>query len=347
MSYLIRFGDHSAEVADVQTRLRGLGFDVRDEPGIFGESTRTAVREFQQRRGLLVDGIVGPNTWTELVEASWRLGDRVLYLKRPYMRGDDVATLQARLNALGFDAGREDGIFGRETDQAVRDFQREYGVAEDGIFGLMTHAALVGLRVDRPGTSAHLREELRRVETGTLRDAVVVLDPGHGGEDPGTRGRRGVAEADACWQIASHLALKLLGTGGRVRFTRTETDNPSASERAALANEVGGRVFVSIHLNAHDEPTAEGASTYYFRTSRAGRDLAEKIQSELAGLGLKDGRSHDRSYTILRETRMPAVLVEPIFITNADEEKRLEDPAFLHDLADAIFTGIKLHFEEG
>src|SRR5918999_1609321 len=179
-SKLIREGDRSQEVADVQARLRGLGYEIDDEPGSFGDDTRHAVRAFQQRRSILADGIVGPHTWEELVEASWRLGDRVLYLKHPPMRGDDVTSLQTQLNALGFDAGRGDGIFGPNTARGVRAFQKEYGVTEDGIFGARRHAALQGLRIDRPGTAAGLREEIHRRDGGGLEGTHLLLDPGHG-----------------------------------------------------------------------------------------------------------------------------------------------------------------------
>src|SRR6266508_1010214 len=121
----IRPGDEGEEVRDVQARLGALGFRVDPaEAGRFGPATEAAVREFQQRRGLVVDGIVGVGTWAELVEAGYGLGDRTLYLHYPFLRGDDVRTLQARLSALGFDAGREDGIYGERTDRGVREFQR-------------------------------------------------------------------------------------------------------------------------------------------------------------------------------------------------------------------------------
>ncbi|MFN2586894.1 MAG: N-acetylmuramoyl-L-alanine amidase [Actinomycetota bacterium] len=344
MKGLIRQGDRSQQVADVQARLRALGLPIEDDAGRFGNSTRLAVRAFQQRRGILVDGIVGSHTWSELVEASWRLGDRNLYLKHPPLRGDDVALLQKRLNALGFDAGREDGIFGDDTGRAVRAFQKEYGVAEDGIWGPRSQAALAGLRVDRPGTTAQLREELRRSGAPDLGDALVVLDPGHGGEDLGRRSSGGLAEADVVWDLALRVADRLSGMGARVRFTRTEAECPDASERARRANEVRGDLFVSLHLNEHEEATAEGASTYYFHTSAAGRALAEGIQEALADLGVRDCRSHARSYTVLRETRMPAVLVEPVFATNPDEAKRLEEPEFRAALGDAIAIGISRYY---
>ena len=345
MSRLIRSGDHSDRVSDVQFRLRALGFTIEDEPGYFADSTAAAVRAFQQRRAILVDGIVGPQTWNALVEASWVLGDRVIYLQHPPMRGDDVAMLQRRLNALGFDAGREDGIFGRLGYQAVLAFQKEYGIAEDGLFGPNTHRALSGLRVDRPGTAAELREELQRRIGIKLSTARVMIDPGHGGQDAGERGPNGNSEAELCWDISRLVAERLVGSGAHVRFTRTEPEGPDVSERARRANDEDADFFLSIHLNWHDEPTAEGASAYYFGGSRGGQALADAVQSELVKLGSRDCRSHARSYAILRETRMPAVLVEPAFISNPDEEKKLERLEFRATIADALVAGIRRYYE--
>jgi N-acetylmuramoyl-L-alanine amidase len=345
MKELIREGDHSQQVADVQMRLRSLGIAIDDDTGTFGVGTRQAVRIFQQGREILTDGIVGPQTWSELVEASWRLGDRSLYLKQPPLRGDDVASLQSQLNALGFDAGHEDGIFGTNTAAAVRAFQKEYGVAEDGIFGVTSNQALSGLRVDRPGTARNLREQLSRTEHPGLQSALVVIDPGHGGSDPGER-VGGLREADIAWELAVRLAERLVEQGAHVRFTRTEAEGPDASERARRANEIEGDLFVSLHLNTHDRSSAEGTSTYYFGSSRVGEALAEMIQGELVDLGLKDCRSHARSYTILKETRMPAVLVEPVFISNPDEAARLYDPHFLSRIAASVTRAIARYFDE-
>jgi N-acetylmuramoyl-L-alanine amidase len=342
---LIRHGDRSERVSDVQARLRGLGFEIDDENGVFEESTRRAVQAFQQRRSILADGIVGPHTWNELVEATWRLGDRILYLKNPPMRGDDVAALQNQLNALGFDSGRADGIFGPNSARAVRAFQKEYGVTEDGIFGARSHHALAGLRIDRPGTAAGLREELRRRHGGGLGGALIVLDPGHGSSDRGDQGPSGTFEADLCWDIGTRVASRLVELGARARFTRTEAESPGHSDRAARANRLNADLFVSVHLNSHGETTAEGASTYYFGSSRAGESLAEYVLNELIRLGLRNCRSHARSYTILKETRMPAILVEPAFITNPYDEKRLEDPEFRNGIAEAIVTGIARFYQ--
>ncbi|MDQ3985000.1 MAG: N-acetylmuramoyl-L-alanine amidase [Actinomycetota bacterium] len=344
MNRLILEGERSGQVVDIQARLRVLGIEVDEETGYFGGRTKEAVRTFQQRRGLLADGIVGPDTWDALVEAGWRLGDRILYLKNPPMRGDDVLALQARLNALGFDAGREDGIFGNDTYEALRAFQHEYAIEEDGIFGTRSLSALSGLRVDRPHTAAGLREELKRTASG-MRGTLVVVDPGHGGMDLGDLGPNGLREADVCWDLAKRVAGSAAHAGARVRFTRTETEELDSTGRAVRANEVGADVFVSIHLNSHTEPMAEGASTYYFPRSRSGEMLAESVRNRLVSLGLRDCRSHPQNYSILRETRMPAVLVEPAFITNPDEAKLLVDPDFRATLARAVADGVRDFFE--
>ncbi|HET7482486.1 MAG TPA: N-acetylmuramoyl-L-alanine amidase, partial [Actinomycetota bacterium] len=110
--------------------------------------------------------------------------------------------------------------------------------------------------------------------------------------------------------------------------------------------EVDADLFISIHLNSHEEPSAEGCSTYYFGGSPAGETVADQIQTELVTLGLRDCRSHARSYSVLRETRMPAVLVEPIFISNDLEAKRLGDPEFVSAIADAIVTGVRRYYED-
>ncbi len=346
MSDLIREGDHNERVNDVQSRLRSLGFEIGDVPGLFGPATTEAVRAFQQRRDILSDGIVGPNTWSELVDASWRLGDRTLYLRHPFLRGDDVHMLQSRLNALGFDAGREDGIFGPDADKAVRAFQREYDIPEDGIYGPMSHRALNGLRIERAGTSARLREEIHKDQSAGLEQALILIDPGHGGSDGGVTGSRGNREADLCWALATRVADEVSRLGARVRFTRTEAEGPDSSERARRANELDADLFISLHLNAHTEAPAEGSSTFFFGGSRRGEALAERIQEELVNLGLRDCRSHARSYALLRETRMPAVLVEPVFISNEDEEKRLEEPEFMRDVAASIAHAVRRYYEE-
>ena len=348
----LTLGARGDAVLDVQGRLTALGCHIDpSEHGEFGPSTKQAVQEFQQRRHLLVDGVVGDDTWEELVEAGYSLGDRLLYLRYPYDRGDDVRALQASLNVLGFDVGREDGIFGQRTDRAVRQFQRNVGLPPDGIVGTTTIEAVARLRPVGPGpglSTVREGEVLRRM-SASLHGARIAIDAGHGPGDPGAQGPSGLLEADATLLLAAALLDELTGRGAAPFLLRHGGSDPSVSARADQANELGAEVLISLHLNSHPESAAEGASTYYYGRegwfSQAGQRLAEVIQESLvARLERKDGRTHAKSLPLLRETQMPAVQVEPCFITNPAEEALLRDENFRREVARALTDAIERFF---
>lgn len=141
-------GARGPAVEDIQQRLLKLGFDLGRTgiDGVFLGKTREAVEAFQAREGLADDGVVGDATWAALVDATFTLGDRMLYLRLPHLHGHDVAVLQQALNTLGFACGDADGIFGRYTGRATREFQRNCGQPDDGIAGSETVRAIIGLR---------------------------------------------------------------------------------------------------------------------------------------------------------------------------------------------------------
>jgi N-acetylmuramoyl-L-alanine amidase len=351
---IIREGDRSAAVADLQARLGRLGFEVASAElgGTFGAGTRAAVRAFQQRRGIDVDGIVGPVTWRELVESSWSLGDRPLRLSQPSMRGDDIRQLQSVLNALGFSAGKHDGIFGPQTASALRDFQRNLAIDEDGMAGLETIRAMERLRmVVKSGLGPRIRErEARRAGPPGLVGKRIAVDPGHGGSDAGHLGPSGETEAELTFRLAARLAQLLEAEGALATLTRGPNDGPSDSRRAQLANQFEANAFVSIHLNAHTSEVAQGAATYFFAHDRIGSEpgehLAGLLLDALVGLGLTDCRAHGKNYPILRETRMPAVVVEPCFISNPEEAKLLQDAQTLDAIAVALAGAVKAYFAD-
>jgi len=144
----VRVGDRGAAVEDIQRRLRTLGFDlgITGIDGVFFGRTADAVRSFQQQHGLAEDGLVGDETWAALVDATFTLGDRMLYLRQPYFHGHDVGLLQGALSALGFACGEADRIFGPYTEHAVREFQRNSGLVPDGIAGEDTLRSILALR---------------------------------------------------------------------------------------------------------------------------------------------------------------------------------------------------------
>ncbi len=176
----IRKGDRGAAVEDVQRRLISLGADLglTGVDGVFFGATYAAVLSFQHERALDEDGEVGPLTWAALVDATFSLGDRLIYLRYPYLHGEDVRSVQVALNALGFATGEVDGIFGAFTERAVRDFQVNTGIAVDGVVGPDTVRAIDGLRHAWAGRSYPPPTELRASAAraaSVLRGRTVII----------------------------------------------------------------------------------------------------------------------------------------------------------------------------
>ena len=146
---LVYSGSRSEDVKTLQAQLNALGYDCGTVDGIFGAKTYNAVVKFQKDRGLAVDGIVGKNTWAALgvtgtivVETQTASITSNMPLLCRGSTGEAVKTLQTRLNALGYDCGTVDGIFGIKTYNAVVKFQTARALAVDGIVGVNTWGAL-------------------------------------------------------------------------------------------------------------------------------------------------------------------------------------------------------------
>ena len=121
---ILKIGDEGDEVLDLQIRLSNLGFKVdsiETTSKKFGSDTENKLKDFQKFRGLKSDGIFDHITAEILIEATFELGNRQLYLQSPMIKGDDVFELQTQLGKLGFDVGRIDGIFGPQTVKALID----------------------------------------------------------------------------------------------------------------------------------------------------------------------------------------------------------------------------------
>ncbi|MEX2275557.1 MAG: peptidoglycan-binding protein [Actinomycetota bacterium] len=346
---IIRHGDRGEDVRDVQHRLVALGFpiDPSELEGTFGDATVRAVRSFQQGRRLPVDGLVGPDTWGQLVEAGYQVGDRTLYLRYPFLRGDDVCDLQRRLNSLGFDAGKEDGILGRETDSAIRDFQRNVGQEIDGIVGPDTVTAMTRLRPDKAATSRAVVREgeaVRQLRT-PVEGAVVAIDAGGGSSsESGGAGPSGLGAATALVDLSKELAAELRIRGAVPVVLAGEPDRERAaspSERAAAANQAGAAVCISFDVEGEQGP---GCSAAFFGTSTTyspmGERLAELIVEQLAAAGITSHGTRRLAVSILRETRMTAVVVEPARLSDAQDETRLRDPSFRREVATSVADAI-------
>jgi len=360
---LLRRGDSGPRVRAVRELLAAAGLGAGPaadagtppDPELFDESLDRAVRQFQQQRGLTSDGIVGEETSRALDAAHWRLGDRILrYTPGHLVHGDDVVALQERLSSLGVFDDRVDGILGPATERALRELQRGLGLQPDGTCGPDTLRALAGVeRTVRGGDVSALRDDDRVRRSGTsLVGRVVLIDPGHGGEDRGTTGS-GLAEADVVLDLATRLEGRLSASGVTAVLTRGAAQNPSTADRVRLAEEVGADVLVSLHCDAVADGGGgeQGVATFYWGDPRVGTRspvgarLADLVQREvLARTDLVDLRTHARTWDLLRLSRMPAVRVELGYLTNPGDARRLADPAFRDVCAEALLAAVQRLF---
>jgi N-acetylmuramoyl-L-alanine amidase len=354
-------GDRGPAVADVRAALRTLGLlssgnggteDEALEDAVFDPATELAVRHFQQVRGLSVDGRVGEETYRALSEARWSLGDRLLHHDpvRP-IRGDDVTNLQDRLHELGYDAGPVDGVFGPETEVGLRSFQRDYGLTSDGTCGPATLRALRQLgRKVVGGRPQLLRQSASFVESGPhLIGRRIVIDPGHGGADPGfTAGE--TTEADLVLDLASRIEGRLAAAGATVYLTRGREQNPDAAERTAFANDARADLFLSVHIDAHSSEHARGVASYYYGTgsgasSTVGEQFANLVRREVvARTGLIDLGSHPKTWDLLRMTRMPAVRIDCGYLSHPVDRLLLLDARLRSTVASAVLAAVQRLF---
>lgn len=159
-------------VTDVQQRLRLLGYDLNVD-GVYLDRTQIAVSDFRRKEGLTAGDFIDSAAWAALVDATFSLGDRTLYLRMPFFHGHDVIQLQNILNTLGFVAGDADGIFGAYTESALRDFQASIGLLDDGVVGATTYDAINRLRHAWEGKEA-INQNTAEAHMGFSRAAEVL-----------------------------------------------------------------------------------------------------------------------------------------------------------------------------
>jgi len=191
---------------------------------------------------------------------------------------------------------------------------------------------------------------------------LIVIDPGHGGGDPGTQ-HNGLVEKQLTLDIAQRLKSILVAQGWTVRMTR-ETDvdplsadilakmradgKPKADDRAYLqtrcdvANNAGARMFISIHINSAPSESARGTTVYWYKPQDAA--LAQAIEHSLIPLaGTQDDGTRHENFYVVRHSTMPAVLIETAFATNPGDVALLRQPSFLQNVAQGIANGVKAY----
>lgn len=181
------------------------------------------------------------------------------------------------------------------------------------------------------------------------RPPLVVIDPGHGGKHLGARSKRhSFEEKQFTLPVAKRVEELLKAYGYRTRLTRTSDVFVGLEQRAAFANEHHGDVFISIHFNsAPSNYDVHGIEVYFFGTSnpsthsKEGRRLSQSVLKQvITQTGAKSRGIKSARFAVLRQTRMPAALIEGGFLTNAKERARIKNSAYLEKIARGIAAGI-------
>ncbi len=211
-------------------------------------------------------------------------------------------------------------------------------LALPGVQRLLVTAMLLGLVLLRDGCEGE-----EAAEQADRPAPVVIIDPGHGGHDPGTLGgdTPTAPEKDITLAIGTVVVARLEAQGVRVIATRTTDEFLELDERGALADRHRASLFVSIHADAADSPSASGA-TFYIRPAgdAPSRRAAAAIAAKFRSAAIKSRGTARAEFRVLVSHSRPAVLVECGYLTNADDARKLNDREYQQAVARAIAGGI-------
>ena len=187
-----------------------------------------------------------------------------------------------------------------------------------------------------------------------LKGKLVVIDPGHGGTDPGALGIRGSYEKKLNFDLSMLTKAKLEKAGAKVLMSRMTdidvagakaTDREELSARAQVGNRNNADVFISIHHNSSVNPEANGTTTYFYAKTLFDGELARSLQDAMVSAGgLTDKGARTANFFVVKNTMMPAALLEVGFMSNPQEELILNDPVFQDKIAQSIVAGLEQFF---
>jgi len=349
MSDQPKLGDRSSAIELISNTLLRLGF-IATPSDIFDDNLTQGIKAFQQERGLTATGVINEITARSLEEARFKLGDRVLVFNAAaLMRGDDVSNLQDRLIQMGFNCGKVDGVYGANTEGAVREFQKSVGILSDGRCGPATLISLMRLvKTVSGGAPSALRESVKHsVRSPALANKVIVIDPSWGGEFTG-ESANGVVESEIVFDLAQRLEGRLIALGVNVVLTRSANNSPLEKDRIKVANTVSADLVIALKVDSYKNEKANGVATYFYGRddkgvrSVVGERFANLIQREIcARTDLLNCHTHAKSWDLLRLTTAPTVRIDLGYLSNPQDAKRLATAAFRDQLAEAMIVAIQ------
>ena len=206
----------------------------------------------------------------------------------------------------------------------------------------MTLILLMGIVILSRKLSQVVTSEIERVDK-----QIIVIDPGHGGNDPGKVGVNGALEKDINLQIGNKVKQKLEEQGFSVVMTReddeiTEGKLADMKRRVALIEEINPIFVVSIHQNSYTDASVRGAQVFYYTESEEGKEAAEIMQQELWEMNPNDTRNvkANSDFYLLKKTSVPTIIVECGFLSNPEEAESLLLNEYQEEMSMAICTGI-------
>ena len=206
----------------------------------------------------------------------------------------------------------------------------------------MTLLLLIGAIIASRKLSQLVTNQVSQTE-----EVTVVIDAGHGGNDPGKIGVNNALEKDINLEIAQKVKGLLEQQGIRVVMTREDDQAENSKladmkKRVALINEVRPMIVVSIHQNSYSESHIKGAQVFYYTDSKISKSAAILMQEELRmldGENARDAKGNDTFY-MLKKTEVPTIIVECGFLSNGEEAEKLVTESYQYEMAKVIVSGI-------
>ena len=324
------------------------GLNLRENPSMTGEILLTIPN------GATVPITGSQDEWSKTIyngEVGWIYSEYVTIMSEESTESIDL-TPNGKVYILG-----GSGVISENTQNIVEG--KAYSAYTDN---LKNFAALPSSLTESDSqtvadsTNEVLLDPFAGIPDNALQGKKIVIDPGHGGPDPGAIGQSGTYEKNNNLSIALYLCDILTDAGAVVTMTRTEdvsvaqnyTEKLDLMARVDLANNTNADLFISIHNNAGGGSGVNGTATYYSNQSpqiTKSAQLADAIQNMVTGkLGTYNQGVKQADFYVLKNTNMPSVLVEVAYISNAYEEARLKNPVFQKNVATTIFQGIYAYY---
>lgn len=183
-----------------------------------------------------------------------------------------------------------------------------------------------------------------------LKDRIIIIDPGHGGKDPGTVVGT-IAEKNIALKVSTLVTQKLEAAGAKVLMTRTGDTYPTREGRVDFTHANYGEIFVSIHVNYAANTSAQGTETFFAKTPgdmhQEDIDLATFINNQIVkNVNMNDRKVKKENFIVIANTNIPAILVELGFLSNSEDRAKLTDDQYIELFAESIYKGILEYYSK-